>query len=438
MEVATYDPPPPRQLNPQVPIELSKLVMKLLEKDPGRRIASAEQLVEALQGLEQEGKVPGRQGDKANERESLGRTATLPPPPPVTKRRPLAVPVVAGTLLAALVVLAVVFWPRAENAVPGPLVKDPAAKVPSAPDAPPLASAPFDAVKAKEHQAAWAKYLGVAVEIENSLGMKFRLIPPGDFMMGTPQGDLDEHLARARAAGEPSYAVQFLQMEGPHRPISIHEPFYFGVCEVTQQDWQKLMGEVPSITKGADLPVGNITWLEALTFCNRLSEREKRTSCYKIEGDKVAWVGDDGYRLPLAEEWEYACRAGTTSEYFFGDDPALLGKYAWFLQNSTDLKPVGRNQANPFGLFDIYGNAWEYTHKDRTKVNTRFQRHRGGSIGSDARGMRSATTSSMPRDKPLPSLGMRVLLPLPRAKTPSAASKFTNVLAAEFALVLKE
>ena len=181
--------------------------------------------------------------------------------------------------------------------------------------------------RASANQRAWAKQLGVAVQHTNSIGMKLALIPPGEFMMGSPRSDGYAH-----------------DEEKPQHKIRITKPFYLGVYEVTQAEYEKVMGRNPSRTKGAANPVEQVTWDEAAEFCRKLSSKEGKT-----------------YRLPTEAEWEYACRAGTTTRYSFGDNPANLGQYAWHRRNSNyKTHPVGGKKPNGWGLYDMHGNVWEW------------------------------------------------------------------------------
>ena len=148
--------------------------------------------------------------------------------------------------------------------------------------------------------------------------MGFALIPAGEFLMGSMDEDKDAKID-----------------EKPQHPVRITRPFYLGVHEVTQGQYQKVMGENPSHFKGSDdLPVEQVTWLDAAKFCNALSELERRDPHYWIESGRVTVVGGDGYRLPTEAEWEYACRAGTQTLYYFGDDPKAFPSFAWLAENS--------------------------------------------------------------------------------------------------------
>ncbi len=224
---------------------------------------------------------------------------------------------------------------------------------------PPPAVAPLDATIAKAIQARWAKYLKVPLVSTNSIGMKLVLIPPGEFMMGSPK-ELIEEESKAHAGDQ--WWVDHFPGEGPKHRVRISKAFYLGVTEVTQGEYEKVMGSNPSefsaTGKGKDkvggldtkrFPVECVSWDDAVEFCQRLSERS---------GEKAA---ERRYGLPTEAQWEYACRAGSQSRWSFGDDSTKLGDYCWFDGNSGGMShPVGQKRPNVWGLYDIYGNVWEW------------------------------------------------------------------------------
>ncbi|NQT16435.1 MAG: SUMF1/EgtB/PvdO family nonheme iron enzyme [Planctomycetes bacterium] len=163
--------------------------------------------------------------------------------------------------------------------------------------------------------------------ITNSIGMKLALIPAGEFLMGLGAGGL--------GGGD----------DDPQHLVQITKPFCLGVYEVTQKQYWQVMSEIPSGFKGDyQRPVERVSWEDAVEFCRRLSEKEGET-----------------YRLPTEAEWEYACRAGSTTTWYFGDSESRLGDYAWYSANSSDTThPVGQKKPNAWGLYDMHGNVWEW------------------------------------------------------------------------------
>jgi formylglycine-generating enzyme required for sulfatase activity/serine/threonine protein kinase len=251
-------------------------------------------------------------------------------------------------------VVAVATLPAKEAPLP-PATNPPASKPTGYGPKPALANAPFSADAAKLHQQKWADYLGQKVEMVNSIGMKFRLIPPGEFDMGSPEGeknrDQDEHRHRVR----------------------LTQPFYLGATEVTQEQFELVLNRKPSRFHGANLPVEHVTWFDGIEFCNKLSEREEKKPFYRlsrvernadgsIKSAHVERLTDGtGYRLPTEAEWEYACRAGTASRFCFGDEDARLVDYAWHdLNADSKPHPVGQKKPNVWGLHDMHGNVWEW------------------------------------------------------------------------------
>ncbi len=162
----------------------------------------------------------------------------------------------------------------------------------------------------------------------NSIDMEFVLIPAGEFDMGSPSSEVGRQ-----------------DNEGPVHQVTISEPFYMSRCEVTQKQWREVMGSDPSYNKGDDLPVEKVSWNDVQEFITKLNERE----------------GSVKYRLPSEAEWEYAARAGTTTRYSFGDDESDLADYAWYHENSEgSTHPVGQKKPNPWGLYDMHGNVYEW------------------------------------------------------------------------------
>ncbi|MBL9135416.1 MAG: formylglycine-generating enzyme family protein [Verrucomicrobiales bacterium] len=137
-------------------------------------------------------------------------------------------------------------------------------------------------------------------------------------------------------------------------------PFFIDKNLVTQQQYEKAMGDNPSRWKGEKNPVEQVRWSDAVRYCNKRSELEGLEPCYDLKTWACRFEAT-GYRLPTEAEWEYACRAGTTTRYFFGDSPAKLGTYAWFDKNAGGRpRPVGQKQPNSWGLYDMSGNVWQW------------------------------------------------------------------------------
>lgn len=136
--------------------------------------------------------------------------------------------------------------------------------------------------------------------------------------------------------------------------------FYLGKYLVTQHEYERVMGSNPSRWKDDNNPVEQVRWSDAVRYCNKRSELEGLQACY----DLTTWTCDfaaNGYRLPTEAEWEYACRAGTTTAYYFGSHDQSLGDFAWYEKNSGRRpRPVGQKRPNPWGLFDMCGNVWEW------------------------------------------------------------------------------
>lgn len=163
------------------------------------------------------------------------------------------------------------------------------------------------------------------------------LVPAGVFTMGDSRGGPEET---------------------PHE-VSL-SAFYLDTCLVTQELYEKVMGLNPSKHKSPKNPVERTQWTDAVRFCNKCSELEGLSPCYNLD----TWQCDftaEGYRLPSEAEWEYACRAGATTKYFFGDDDKDLPCHAWFKGNSLGKPhPVGQKPPNSWGFSDMHGNVWQW------------------------------------------------------------------------------
>ncbi len=232
-------------------------------------------------------------------------------------------------------------------------------------------------------------------EITNSIGMRLVLIHAGSFTMGSPVNELEVR-----------------PDETPHE-VKISKSYYLGIYEVTQEQYDKVMGHNPSAFQGAKNPVETVSWNEAVSFCKRLSSGPDEKLAGRV------------YRLPTEAEWEYACRAKNTTSYCFGDKAESLEEYAWFGEGRGGSEhPVGEKKANSWGLYDMHGNVWEwcqdwygnYPAGDATDPNGPSEGtsrvYRGGSWNGLAAHCRSAHRSSNDPLRRSYSLGFRVALSL--------------------------
>jgi formylglycine-generating enzyme required for sulfatase activity len=406
LAVVSAEPVAPQVVNPALPRALSALIMRLLAKKPADRPLSAQTVVEALSGLERllatapTAPKPGRDAPGPKTTQSWHS-----PSHQESRRNPrgrdwfIAKWGLAGTA-AGVVVLGLLMWcwfrPWSSSS-PTPSIAstqptDPVQPLPevsaAAPEPPPGPAA-------------------LPMVIENSIDMKMVLIPAGTFDMGSQASD--------------PFAVA--DEKPPHR-VRISQPFYLGIYEVTQEQYRHVVGFTSSyfsatgqgkeVVAGIDtslFPVENVNWETASAFCEKLTALEAK--------EQPGWV----YRLPTEAEWEYACRAGSTTIYSFGDDRTELDDYAWYGRNSGGGSghpyPVGTKRPNDFGLYDMHGNVWEWCQDyygpyegdavDPLGPEQGSERvRRGGSFPHDHNACRSATRGKLNPTHVNYNLGFRV------------------------------
>lgn len=190
--------------------------------------------------------------------------------------------------------------------------------------------------------ASWQRYYQVMAGPEPPVitwdTNEWAYMPPGTFTMGSSEGESDRD-------GD----------EGPQTEVTLTSGFWMGRYEVTQRQYLAVMGTNPSYYTGdLDRPVERVTWDDAVNYCAALTAQERATGRLPD-----GWE----YRLPTEAQWEYACRAGTTTQFSYGDDPAYaqLADYGWYDANSgSQTHPVGQKLPNPWGLYDMHGNVWEW------------------------------------------------------------------------------
>ena len=199
--------------------------------------------------------------------------------------------------------------------------------------------------------------------------------------------------------------------ERPVHQVRLSQSFYLGKYEVTQGQWQAVMGRNPShFTGDPNLPVEQVSWEEVQTFVRTLNVKE----------------GVTVYRLPTEAEWEYAARAGSTTTYSFGNKASKLGDYAWYGDNAEGrTHPVGQRKPNAWGLYDMHGNVWEWVQDwygpyDVDEVTDppgpsedSYRIYRGGGWGTFAGNCRSSERNFDTPDTRLAGLGFRLLRAAP-------------------------
>lgn len=263
----------------------------------------------------------------------------------------------------------------------------------------------------------------IAVPPENSVGQNFVLITGGTFEMGSPETE-----------------AWRLEDEAQHT-VTVSD-FYMSIYEVTQAEYAEVMGDNPSSFLGEVLPVEMVSWMDAVRYCNALSEKEGLTPAYTVEGQTVTWNrAADGYRLPTEAEWEYACRAGTKTSFntetsISAEEANYYGHYPYeiednyFSQGNLSTKPGEYRQTtvavdsfspNPWGLYNMHGNVgewvWDYygayetdAQTDPTGAETGTLRvYRGGGWNDFAKNIRSAYRAAMAEDNESFNIGIRLV-----------------------------
>jgi formylglycine-generating enzyme required for sulfatase activity/WD40 repeat protein len=409
MALATHEPAAPHLLNPDIPAGLSDLVLRLLEKDPARRFATAQEVVKAIQALEKEQtNLPtlmavedGPAGMPA------GATVAVPPedvpPEPVKDGRPATYGRNMGCLVAlgllvligAGVSLALLWKPEDGGATP---------------EAP--TSLPTNV---------------------NSLGMKLVQIPAGKFFMGSPASESERN-----------------RDEEQHEVV-LTQPFFMAAHEVTVGQFKAFVKAVNYTTDAEKADKGNKSKGALRRFPDGTWKRDPKANWLnpgfeQTDGDPVVCVSwEDAaafchwlslkegkqYTLPTEAQWEYCCRAGTLTKFAAGDSPDL-DQAGWYQANSEmKTHPVGQKQANAWGLFDMHGNAWEWTANwydanyyqkaprvdpwgpAGSRVSGSQIVSRGGSFASDDGKLRSALRRAEPNAEVRADLGFRVTCAVP-------------------------
>ncbi len=224
-------------------------------------------------------------------------------------------------------------------------------------------------------------------------------IPPGQFLMGSAAEDPNRNDA-----------------EIPQSQALLRRGFWMGKYEVTQGEYQAVVGPNPKFQGPGNLPADSMSWGDATNYCAKLNVAEKQAGRLP---DGFA------YRLPTEAEWEYAARSGHTNRFSFGDDIGFkkIGRYAWTSENSgNDTHPVGQKAPNTWGLYDLHGNVAEwcqdwfgtYTQDDKTNptgpATGRDRVYRGGSCADAAAESRVSARGGLNPDSRLGSFGFRVVL----------------------------
>jgi len=243
-------------------------------------------------------------------------------------------------------------------------------------------------------------------DFTNSIGIKFKDIPSGSCMMGTPTPSTkncpkDNPFTNQNEKQDciKKLTGDISEDETPAHKVSI-KSFYMATTEVTQGQWYEIMQNNPANFKNGNpnMPVEKVSWHDAKDFVKKLNKKEGTTK----------------YRLPTEEEWEYSVRAGSKTKWHFGDSKNKLKEYAWYWDNSgRTTHPVAKKKPNKFGLYDMYGNVWEWTSNCYTETYDsscygNYKVLRGGSWNMNARNTRSASRNDNSPDDRINNIGFRL------------------------------
>jgi formylglycine-generating enzyme required for sulfatase activity len=229
---------------------------------------------------------------------------------------------------------------------------------------PSIASAPFDVEQAKQHQEAWAKHLGVPVELTNSTGIKLRLIPPGKFQMGSTPEELDQLKQELDQNGASDFDKFVAQSSGPLHVVEVSTAFYISQYELTVAQFRRFVEATNYQPSAEQKNASHFTWKN---FASVSDTEEKQPVCGVSWDDANAfcvWLSQQTqqtYRLPTEAQWEYACRAGSQTLWGSCNNASALSEYAIVEQSGTPHPAsIGLRRANAFGLFDMHGNVDEW------------------------------------------------------------------------------
>lgn len=480
--IAHSTPRPLVEIAPQIHPTLADFIMRLLKKTPEHRPDSATEVAEELARIESDLAMSAKAADSKPLPSRVPEAANQPARKPPRHRWPLAASAGMAALAMILGVIVITIRSRVGNETkikvaegtttnlhlaPGREVtikhhlpqiatsktqqSDPASNQADASQRvqPPLAIVPFAASEAKSHQAAWSAFRGQPIEITNSIGMMLVLIPPGEFSMGSTT--TPEELVELF----PGSSIRWFQREYPSHTVQITQPYYLGAHEVTVAEFKQFVSTTgyrttaetegdaqvwkntklqtlngaswrnPGLLQEPTSPVTCVSWDDAMAFCQWLSDKEGRS-----------------YRLPTESQWEYACRAGADTHFFWGDAPESGDGYLnagditgeseqlQFRYKPTDspaneahlIAPVGSFKPNPFGLHDMAGNLWEWcsdwfgdypSTEQQNPAGPSTGSHRvsrGGSWASASWNWRSSFRSRSPQQYRGCGLGFRVAL----------------------------